>query len=458
MSVDFSTVNNYWNLNTGEFQIKGENDAAYALRVYENGKIYINGDIIADGSLTISNLGADTDIVYGNVESGNITKIVGGAIKTQKLEYDEYNYWDLSTGDFVISSKTKRAIYNDIDGLHIDADNITVGTLKSNFIADGITFDKFNGLSVKNDKWKIDFSKKTGGTITIGDISSNSIKSGTLSADRINADEVVADQAFVNYLNANKLTGVQVETGEFNASKITSGTLRVNGLYTGWKPKGTNITNSGDEVDDPGTTVGDDDDDTDYFDPEVKEVEWETYAVPLSEHGGLEIYDTSDKLIGKWDSDGIYATKGYFRYGGSGIGSMFYSTKDQYGYYMLFDSAISILREENNTLTQFGLIYMNSEGFSIDSPDNTFLLGNTYLGYFDNDNVNEEDDYGVAEIGVYCKTTGSGTYKRLIYDDNGRKYNGVTTEITIEVDDDGNITNDTQLHFVNGILVHVGDL
>lgn len=457
-SVNLDTVNNYWDLDNGIFQVKGKEDSSYALRVTEDNEVFVNGSIIADGTLSIQNLGDDTDVVH----SGNFTRIVNGAITTQKLEYNSYNYWNLQTGAIRIGG-TRAAISNTgTAGLTINADSITVGTLKSNFIADGITFDKFTGLNVSSGSgWSIDFNK---GKITVGNISANNIV-GTdkISTIHINAEEVVSDELFVRRISAENLTGVQVNvTDTLDAGNIISGVLTVNASYTGWRPVGVDINGfNGNTYEEPETPVGEDEDIEipDYYDPDIEEVEWETYTVPLGgKQGGLIIYDSNGNTIGKWDSDGIYATKGYFRYGGYGTGSIFYTTNDQYGSYLGFDDYISLYYYDKKTLTQFALIMSSEYDLEINSPNNTFLLGNTYLGYFDNDNVKETDDYGIAEIGVNCKTSGTGTSKRLVYNDSGARYLAYTGDVEVEVDEDGDIITDTKLHFVNGLLMYVGDL
>ena len=482
-TINLDDVGNYWDIDNGIFQVKGKNDSSYALRITSNNEISINGALISDGTLEIKNLGNQTDIVNNDPNYGNFTRITGEYIQTCKLESPNgKNYWNLNTGEFCISDGNKKVIYNDVSGFHIDASYITVGELNPNIIGDGITLDKVTGISSisgdNRDNWVLNLAN---GSITIGDIDASQIK-GTqkISTNRIDATDVVSKQAYASGVNSVGLTAVvQLESSEISADQIDSGTVIVNGAKTGWKlaeeseeestheeatyALATDGVESEQAISD-GEEDEEDIEEPDDIEPEVKEWTWETDTTPIAKKGGLLILDDNNNIIGKWDSDGIYATKGSFASGGYGSGTLFYTKDNQDGTYLEFNSSIKLhYKTANDQYAETDLIYTDNYwgDLCIGSPNgDIYIMANTYLGCYDKNDIGDDNDlYGIDDIGVYCKKTGTSDATRTLkYDETGERHSGKTDEVMIEVDKDGNITTDTRLHFVNGILVEIGYL
>ena len=111
----------------------------------------------------------------------------------------------------------------------INASMITVGTLNANVIAaNSISVSKLTG-SISNGNWKLDLDA---GTFTIGNMSADNITTGTLNVARIAANSVPVGKLSGSITNNNweiNLTAGTLTIGNISATNIVSGTLTLGG-------------------------------------------------------------------------------------------------------------------------------------------------------------------------------------------------------------------------------------
>jgi hypothetical protein len=164
----------------------------------------------------------------------------------------------------------------DVSIINLNASNITGGTMSANRISGG-SIDASN-VTITN----LSASNITGGTmsasmisggsidasnVTITNLSASNITGGTMSANRISGGTIDATDVMINNLDASKIT-----SGTMSASRITSGTMSANRISGGTLTLGGNN----------------------------------------NTNGTILIYDASGAQIGKWDNNGLSATKGSF--------------------------------------------------------------------------------------------------------------------------------------------------
>lgn len=216
----------------------------------------------------------------------NANVIAANSISVSKLTGSIANgNWniDLDNGTFTIGN--------------ISAVNITTGTLSADRIGpNSIGVSKMSG-SITNNNWAIDF---TNGTFTIGNISANNITTGTLSADRIAANSIAVSKLTGSITNGAWSIDLDAGTltiGNISASKVTTGTMSAARISGGTLTLGGSSTN-----------------------------------------GKLEVYNSSDVLIGSFAKTGITINNGTIKTTDgtrtsvleSGYTKYYYSTSNTY--------------------------------------------------------------------------------------------------------------------------------
>lgn len=390
---------NYWNLSDGTLRI-GNSNTDYAIMVDSTGRAKINASKITAGSLTIAKF--NTDARGELVSSDEVTQLLPGAIKTMKIEsQDGACYWNLATGAFKLSTRASTSQTDETDGIDTNYDAIKVSVKED---GDG---------KYSIDKVEINASKITTGTLSVDRIAN-------IPASKLNS-ATLNNNWSIDFKNGTMNIG-DISADNITSGKISTGLLDVNNIVVNGRAKINELVSDGTIKVRTVNAVGVS---ADYITAGTLKL-----GGSKANKVGIVMEDGSGNVIGEWNKDGLQINKGGFQL--LDQQSEFVSTAQNGKCMALRAGALQIV-DPNNLNTIYGSIgyYGNSSataskrGVQIKSGTKT-SAGTLFIG-------------GKVTIenlrAVKTSTSGSGA-------------KGITQYVHIQKG-----TSRT-LHFVNGILTY----
>lgn len=174
---------------------------------YNNNLTYINGGKIYTGTVTATQIAANT-IVAGKIAANAVTAstIVAGAVTLDKLAANSVNASKIVAGSITAAQLAA----NTITGDKIAATTIAAGNLAAN----SITSDKIVADAITTAK------------IAAKAVTANEIAAGTITAAQIAANAITATQ-----LAAGAVTAAKIAAGQITADKIAAGAITADKFY-----------------------------------------------------------------------------------------------------------------------------------------------------------------------------------------------------------------------------------
>ena len=238
----------------------------------------------------------------------------------------------------------------------LSASCITSGTMSANRISGG-TIDATN-VTINN----LDASKITSGTMSANKISGGSIDATNVTITNLNASNITSGTMSANKISGGTIDATNVIINNLDASKITSGTMSANKISGGTLTLGGNN----------------------------------------NTNGTILIKDANGAQIGKWDKDGLSATKGSFGGDLNAAGGTFAGTLQAAG-----GTFTGEVQAGEWTFNDTGIIFHNEYGYYtrevfIIPEKNQYVLESLSIS-LNNENLAQVTSYYLGFNNFYAK-------------------------------------------------------